>query len=94
MNVLEKFIEDENRWISIFAGSRNAPAPVVMPTNREECEPLFETLEGKLSPENLACDGEASPAHVRKEGKRLRAVWAKLETIRGSKREEWEGFNF
>jgi hypothetical protein len=31
-------------------------------------------VENKLSPENLCCDGEASPSYVRREGARLNRI--------------------
>ena len=69
MNALNKFIIHENNWNTLFG----APA-ITMPSTPEERDALIDRVEGMLSPENLWCDGEASPAHVRKESKRLNAV--------------------
>lgn len=39
----------------------------------------FLTLAGKLSPENLSCDGERSPAEVRRRFEQLAKEWRQLE---------------
>jgi hypothetical protein len=44
---------------------------------KELMEQLRE-IENQLSPENLCCDGEASPAWVHREGARLRKARAKI----------------
>ncbi len=39
----------------------------------------FIRLAGELSPENLCCDGELSPAETRKKLARLKREWVALE---------------
>lgn len=50
-----------------------------------EILPRFVDLWAALSPENLTCDGEASPAHVRQRTQEIRTEWAKLEEQVGFK---------
>ncbi len=42
---------------------------------------LANSIECELSPENLCCDGEASPQYVRERSKFLNAVKAELGTV-------------
>jgi hypothetical protein len=83
MKALEKFIAEENRWRTIFNLTE-----LKVPTRAAQCEPLFEMLESKLSPENLHCDGEISHAEAMRKKKVLDAAWKDLESIAG-KREAW-----
>jgi hypothetical protein len=84
MKALAKFIAEENSWRSVFGRTE-----IKMPTSPGQCEPLFEMLECKLSPENLHCDGEISHAQAMRKKKVLDAAWKELEKIRGSEREAW-----
>ena len=47
--------------------------------NKETILAEIERVECALSPENLCMDGEASPAYVRREGKRLNKKLAELQ---------------
>jgi hypothetical protein len=49
----------------------------------------FESLENRLSPENLACDGEISQAQVRKRYKQCMKEWHDLEAQWGVKIEPY-----
>ena len=69
MNALNKFIIEKNNWNTLFGAD-----PITLPGTPEERDDLIAMVEGELSPENLWCDGEASPAHVKRELKRLNAV--------------------
>ena len=46
--------------------------------NKAQLLERLRTIENQLSPENLCCDGEASPSWVRKEWARLRKARAKV----------------
>jgi hypothetical protein len=62
----------------------------VTKTQREQ----FLDLACKLSPENLCCDGEASPAYVKQQYRKLTAQWKRLEKEVGRKvteNEIWSG---
>jgi len=56
-----------------------------LPTTFEECKPWFISLAGRLSPENLHCDGEASAADVKRSMRAIRGEWKELEKIAGCK---------
>lgn len=56
---------------------------IAIPTNMREALPVFESLAGQLSPENLHCDGEISNEEARAKGVKLNAAWSALETIVG-----------
>jgi hypothetical protein len=65
---------------------------IAVPTNMREALPVFESIAGQLSPENLHCDGEISNEEARAKEVKLNAAWAALETIVGrkvSEREVW-----
>jgi len=76
MSALKDYIKQRNAWNGLFGEK-----PMAMPTTPKEAEAVIFIVEGELSPENLWCDGEASPAHVRREIKRLGAVMSELEAI-------------
>lgn len=50
----------------------------------------FDALSCRLSPENLTCDGECSPAEVRQRFAAIRREWAALEKEAGRKVTETE----
>jgi len=56
-----------------------------IPETEEECKEWFKSLVGRLSPENLACDGEISVAEVNQRRRDILAEWAELESIMGRK---------
>jgi hypothetical protein len=53
---------------------------VNFPLTQQDVEDLSNKLGGELSPENLHCDGEISPAQARKKYNYLMTVQAQLET--------------
>ena len=55
MRNLQKFIDDQNTWRSLFN-----TAPVTFPLTQLHVNDLAKSLDAKLSPENLHCDGEIS----------------------------------
>lgn len=67
---------------------------VKRPTNFEECKPIFMHLVGDLSPENLTCDGELSPARVNAKRKLYMAAWGELERIAGRTVSESEAYSY
>jgi hypothetical protein len=50
-----------------------------------EQQEKFLDLSCKLSPENLTCDGERSPAEVKRRHAAIIALWRKLEAEVGRK---------
>lgn len=81
MSALITFIDDENFWKK----QTNEPL-LTIPTNKQECKPLFETLEYNLSPENLHCDGEISNVEANQKYNFLMKVWNILEHIQHERR--------
>ena len=61
MNIktLEAFVEQENRWDAIF---KKRPLSLLNAQDRQE---IANRIDARLSPENLSCDGEISPAETR-----------------------------
>ena len=55
MRNLKKFIDDQNMWGSFF----NTPE-IRFPLSQQQVNDLARSLDSKLSPENLHCDGEIS----------------------------------
>ena len=74
MQNLNNFIEDNNRWIRLW--SRTA---MTFPLSQADVDSLAHTLDSKLSPENLYCDGEISRAEANRKYKYLSRVAQELE---------------
>jgi len=74
MQNLNNFIEDNNRWTLLI--SRIA---MTFPLSQADVDSLARTLDSKLSPENLHCDGEISVAEANRNYKYLTRVVQELE---------------
>ena len=74
MRNLNKFIDDQNTWRAIFN-----TAPVTFPLTQLHVNDLAKSLDSKLSPENLHCDGEISRAEAGRKYRFLSAVAQELE---------------
>ena len=74
MQTLKTFIEDNNRWIALFG-----KADMTFPLTQQDVDDLARTLDGKLSPENLHCDGEISVAEANRKYRFLATVARELE---------------
>ena len=74
MQTLKQFVEDNNRWILLW--SRTA---MTFPLSQTDVDSLARTLDSKLSPENLYCDGEISRAEANRKYKYLSRVAQELE---------------
>ena len=85
MSALQKYLKAHNDWQALFDKE-----PIAIPTNRQECKPLFARLAADLSPENLCCDGELPYAQVEIKARHLNACWKELEGIFGRKVDEGE----
>jgi hypothetical protein len=73
MKLLTKFVDSHNNWRGIFGD-----APITFPLTQKDVTNLTETIDNNLSPENLSCDGEMSPAMVRARVKLLNGAAAGL----------------
>ena len=74
MQNLQKFIKDQNTWRAIFN-----TAPVTFPLTQLHVNDLAKSLDAKLSPENLHCDGEISRAEAQRKYNFLAKVYRELE---------------
>ena len=74
MQNLKNFIDDNNRWIAFFN-----TAPMTFPLSQTQVNDLARTLDSKLSPENLHCDGEISRAEAQRKYRFLAQVCKELE---------------
>ena len=59
ISALEAYVERKNSWGKLF-GSRELSL-----LNPKDRQAIANSLDADLSPENLTCDGELSPAAVR-----------------------------
>jgi hypothetical protein len=60
MRNLQKWMDDRNGWQAIWGGEQFA-----FPLTQADVNNITSIIDGDLSPENLTCDGELSPAKVR-----------------------------
>jgi len=74
MNSLNTYVDDMNRWNSIFGKSA-----MTFPLTQKNVTDLCNKIDGELSPENLHCDGEISVAEANKKYRFLKAVAGELE---------------
>ena len=74
MQTLTKFIQDNNRWIALFNKQG-----ITFPLTQQDANDLARTLDSKLSPENLHCDGEISPSEAQRKYQYLTTVARELE---------------
>ena len=74
MKVLEQYVDQKNRWNAIFGQSA-----MTFPLKQTDADSLMNSIASELSPENLHCDGEASPNQVRNKLHELNTVTSQLE---------------
>ena len=74
MKNLQNFIDDQNMWGSFF----NTPT-IKFPLSQTQVDDLARSLDAKLSPENLHCDGEISPAEADRKYRFYARVYRELE---------------
>ena len=72
-NTLEDYVAKMNSWNAIFG-----TGPVEFPLTAETAQKIASKLDGELSPENLHCDGEISPAQAQKKYNFLTTVLDEL----------------
>ena len=75
MQTLNNYLAQKNKWNAIFGG-----APLDLNSAKDRVK-IAEMIDCDLSPENLACDGEASAHHVRTQGRMLRECARQLLDI-------------
>jgi hypothetical protein len=74
MRNLQKFIDEQNAWGSFF----NTPA-IQFPLSQVQVNDIANSLDCKLSPENLHCDGEISVAEANAKYNFYAKVYKELE---------------
>jgi hypothetical protein len=74
MRNLQKFIDDQNVWRALFN-----TAPVTFPLTQLHVNDIAKSLDSKLSPENLHCDGEISAAEANRKYNFYAKVYRELE---------------
>ena len=74
MRNLQKFIKEQNAWTSFFGS-----APITFPLTQAAADQVARTLDAKLSPENLHCDGEISVAEADRKYRFYAKVYRELE---------------
>ena len=72
MSALQKYIDQKNRWNSIFKGKQYE---IQTSEGRQE---VADCLDSDLSPENLTCDGELSRSQVQAKYRSLTAAAKEL----------------
>ena len=75
MSALQKYIDQKNRWNSIFKGKQYE---IQTSEGRQE---VANMLDSDLSPENLCCDGELSRSQVLTKQRALVAVVKELQKL-------------
>ena len=75
MSVLTDYVEQKNRWTSIFG---NPPLSLAIAKDRQK---IADYIDSELSPENLTCDGELSRAAVQRKYKQLTTAAQQLKKV-------------
>ena len=75
MSALQKYIDQKNRWNSIFKGKQYE---IQTAKGRQE---IANSLDSDLSPENLCCDGELSRSQVLTKHRELTSVVKELQKL-------------
>ena len=88
MKALRKYINLRNDWQKIFGGEEID----VSKLDNAMAQRIFSILDGELSPENLHCDGEITPAAARRKAKVFRAAGNDLLVAGYWPESEWSEF--
>ena len=74
MKYLTQFIDNRNQWNAIF----NKPS-MNFPLSQQDINRIADSIDCRLSPENLHCDGEISVSAANRKGEFLNRVLRQLE---------------
>jgi hypothetical protein len=77
ISTLEAYVEQENKWAQAF----NKKAKPLSLLNAKDRQRIAESIDCRLSPENLTCDGELSRAEVQRRYKNLTRCAQELMSI-------------
>lgn len=75
MTALQKYIDQKNRWNSIFKGEQYE---IATQAGRQR---VADMIDSALSPENLTCDGELPRAEVNRRYKELMTAAKQLKKL-------------
>jgi len=75
MKALQKYIDQQNRWNSIFKGTQYE---ITTQAGRQK---VADMIDSALSPENLTCDGELPRAEVNRRYKELMTAAKQLKQL-------------
>lgn len=80
MSALDKIIKEINMWRDLTNQREGYTKKALMshPLTSDDVEDVVRKLEGELSPENLHCDGEISPAQAQKKYNHFMAAYNEL----------------
>lgn len=77
ISTLEAYVEQENKWAQAF----NKKARPLSLLNAADRQKIAESIDCRLSPENLSCDGELSRAEVNRRYRHLTRCAQELLSI-------------
>jgi hypothetical protein len=77
ISTLEAYVEQQNKWASIFDKSAK-PLSLLNANDRRR---IAEMIDCALSPENLSCDGELPRAEVNRRYRQLTRCAQELKSI-------------
>ena len=72
MKALQTYIDNKNKYMSLFRGQRTEPLYEIQTAAGRKR--VAEMIDCALSPENLSCDGELSRAEVNRRYRELNAA--------------------
>jgi hypothetical protein len=75
ISTLEAYVAQKNTWTRIFKGRE------LSLLNAKDRQAIANSIDADMSPENLTCDGELSPAMVREKMRRLTRCAEELLSI-------------
>ena len=75
MKALQAYIDQKNRWNSLFKGQ---PCEIKTAAGRQR---VADMIDAALSPENLTCDGELSRAEVNRRYRELTQAAKELQKL-------------
>ena len=77
ISTLEAYVEQENKWAQAF----NKKAKPLSLLNAADRQRIAESIDCRLSPENLSCDGELSRAETNRRYRMLTRCAEELLSI-------------
>ena len=72
---LEQLVDDINFWAEL----KGEPKMNAHQLTQADADKIYHKIDGNLSPEILACDGEASPAQVKRTYRMLTGAVSSLD---------------